>query len=807
MEGLKAFTEDRDRQQRSTGSSHGNSECLEDSPEGLGASYSGKVNVTASGRTCQVWSTSHPHEHPYTEVGDHNYCRSPIGSRGVWCYTTDPSSRWEYCSVPICVNMMNVLDFSTDNDHEPDSNGEYTSAILEAGPLPRSLTICSAFMVERWSFEYTAAFIFSLRNKNLGIVGEEWAYIQLYAAPSFTQYRVGLGPTVFVKRMKTIFFPLQWTRVCLSLNSEAGKVTLVVDGQLLGEEDYQREEDEVRPANISLILGSDHVNTEYEGRISELNIFGSSLSEERMISLTTAGGEECGEPGNLVNWEEAEWTLYSQAKVIEVDREWEGPCRRESKLQVFAASFDDSKDCMQHCQKISGGRSPPVTTRAEWEYLTGEVEQITPSKHRYASKLQPKMWLSTTEGDENQKLAKLGHWNDTEIVNNETLKLEAAETIWRDFYTGQRLGNWTKPFYYSTKDTDRGDTYNCILMYLMGPLDRSWFEWQCIAYDISCPCSYPKQPLLRLRGLCSPLLLNQFTPKQLPDNPGNMILVGKTTTMIQYNDTTIQWILTDSANEVNAVSRATKHSYLLGKHKWTFSNDTFECHEGKPYTTMLKLTGCAEDEFTCDDGQCIKMKRRCDQVPDCRDKSDEKGCQLIYFEDGYNKNIPPIGKRQTNDDIVTPADVSISITLMKVVEIEETDHSIHLQFQITLMWKENRVKYQNLKSQTSLNALTHEEIRTIWLPLIVYDNTNQKEVTRLGMDWEWATGVTVTREGNFVRSDDKEVDEAEIFEGAENRLTMNQTYTWEFQCKYELQRYPFDTQVDKKLLKSVMHSQ
>ena len=33
-------------------------------------------------------------------------------------------------------------------------------------------------------------------------------------------------------------------------------------------------------------------------------------------------------------------------------------------------------------------------------------------------------------------------------------------------------------------------------------------------------------------------------------------------------------------------------------------------------------------------------------------------------------------------------------------------------------------------------------------------------------------------------------------EGAEieNRLTMNQTYTWEFQCQYELQRYPFDTQ-------------
>ena len=79
--------------------------------------------------------------------------------------------------------------------------------------------------------------------------------------------------------------------------------------------------------------------------------------------------------------------------------------------------------------------------------------------------------------------------------------------------------------------------------------------------------------------------------------------------------------------------------------------------------------------------------------------------------------------------------------------------------------------------------------------MILYDNTDQKEVTRLGVEWEWMTFVTVTREGDFIRSGLDKVDEAEIFEGDENRLTMNQTYTWEFQCQYELQQYPFDTQV------------
>ena len=134
---------------------------------------------------------------------------------------------------------------------------------------------------------------------------------------------------------------------------------------------------------------------------------------------------------------------------------------------------------------------------------------------------------------------------------------------------------------------------------------------------------------------------------------------------------------------------------------------------------------------------------------------------------------------------------------MKVVDIEETAHSIHLQFEINLQWRENRVKYQNLKNKTTLNAFSNSDILMLWLPLIIYDNTDQKESTRLGEygNGEWTTRLTVTREGQFTRSELQEVDEAEIFEGNENTLMMTQTYTREFQCIYKLQRYPFDTQV------------
>ena len=67
----------------------------------------------------------------------------------------------------------------------------------------------------------------------------------------------------------------------------------------------------------------------------------------------------------------------------------------------------------------------------------------------------------------------------------------------------------------------------------------------------------------------------------------------------------------------------------------------------------------------------------------------------------------------------------------------------------------------------------------------------------MGETWEWLTRVSVVKEGNFSRSGVEEVDEAEIFYGGENKLTMTQAYTWEFQCEYKLQQYPFDTQVNK----------
>ena len=68
------------------------------------------------------------------------------------------------------------------------------------------------------------------------------------------------------------------------------------------------------------------------------------------------------------------------------------------------------------------------------------------------------------------------------------------------------------------------------------------------------------------------------------------------------------------------------------------------------------------------------------------------------------------------------------------------------------MWRENRVTYQNLKVNTDDNTLRQDDIDQLWLPRIVYWNTDQEETTRLGENWEWKTIVSIKREGKFTRN-------------------------------------------------------
>ena len=94
-----------------------------------------------------------------------------------------------------------------------------------------------------------------------------------------------------------------------------------------------------------------------------------------------------------------------------------------------------------------------------------------------------------------------------------------------------------------------------------------------------------------------------------------------------------------------------------------------------------------------------------------------------------------------------------------------------------------RLKYHNLKKERSNNLLSRKEIENLWIPFVVFSNTENNEFT----DGNDDTEVTITKEGNFTAADLDVLEEVNIFEGRENSITFQQVYSKTFKCEYELQ--------------------
>ncbi|XP_038623659.1 plasminogen-like isoform X2 [Tachyglossus aculeatus] len=102
---------------------------VEECYQGDGKNYRGMSSTTISGRKCQAWWSMRPHYHNKTPIlypdADlrMNYCRNPDGDDHPWCYTTDPSVRWEYCNLKKCPaqgqNPQSPEDGSAPSQPEP----------------------------------------------------------------------------------------------------------------------------------------------------------------------------------------------------------------------------------------------------------------------------------------------------------------------------------------------------------------------------------------------------------------------------------------------------------------------------------------------------------------------------------------------------------------------------------------------------------------------------------------------------------------------------------------------------------------
>lgn len=167
---------------------------------------------------------------------------------------------------------------------------------------------------------------------------------------------------------------------------------------------------------------------------------------------------------------------------------------------------------------------------------------------------------------------------------------------------------------------------------------------------------------------------------------------------------------------------------------------------------------------------------------------------MLVMKTNYNSKISPFTFDYVNSKVV-PVNVNISMAVIDVLSILEKDLLYVLKFRFYMSWYDYRLKYHNIKRSKMLNSLSSIEVNNLWIPFVVFSNTENSEFTEGNKETE----VTISREGDFTESSLDIVEEINIFEGSQNRITFQQIYSKTFRCLYELQLYPFDSQVMFKI--------
>ena len=633
--------------------------------------------------------------------------------------------------------------------------------IDKRGNLSSEFTICSTLYTAMHSDHY----LLVLLDKSDDIFVRTYAWNPVNGDDYTSETGFGVQNIEYhengLSRIPKVF-PNQWLRSCVAFSMLSGSVSLVIDGILVDNttSDALKKAADKSPPSLAgkIIIGAVKSSAGWHSisqKVTSINVFSSAMSVEAMITNTAANSKNCDGEGDYLKWEDMEWEIHGD---IHVETVTEEPCTKEPRMNLFPTQFVKMSDCMHHCQKL-GGRAPKVISYRQWQELQRFMWLNYFSRREGALKLLDGVWLSISDIEK--------------------------EGEWRDYYTGERI-EYDGPF--EGGHPDGGEKQKCVVQ----SSTDIWNDVDCYAkkWNNPCVCSHDRRPSLRLRGICPDSALDHL---YIPRNHilGQLRYVSSMGSVISYTENKKVWILNKTGSDITGYSTSSKVSFSLGKHIWTIENDTYTCGQGKPYARQLKLTNCVDGEFTCSSGQCVKMEERCDQLVHCRDGSDERNCQMLVLSEGYNKKIPPI--TLINSSLVD-VKVNVSITLLKIVDVNEVRHSIEIQFKIEIGWYERRANYNNLKQKSAMNVLAMNDVESLWLPLLTYANTDKKETTRLSVSNEWSTSVKVIREGGLTRGGIELVDEVEIFKGDQNQLVMRQVYTKTFQCQYDFALYPFDTQ-------------
>ena len=130
-------------------------------------------------------------------------------------------------------------------------------------------------------------------------------------------------------------------------------------------------------------------------------------------------------------------------------------------------------------------------------------------------------------------------------------------------------------------------------------------------------------------------------------------------------------------------------------------------------------------------------------------------------------------------------------------DIQEVKMSFSAKFNLAAEWFDERLTWNDLNDDKFLNIPNQEILSKLWFPSVIFKNTPNNYETMV----DSKARLLVKKEGNYTLSSVHEMEETAYYKGSENTIQYSRDFFHQFKCHFELQNYPFDTQICTFLLK------
>ena len=224
--------------------------------------------------------------------------------------------------------------------------------------------------------------------------------------------------------------------------------------------------------------------------------------------------------------------------------------------------------------------------------------------------------------------------------------------------------------------------------------------WRCSIPFFHNICKFKKSLTYRLMGATT-TLVNLFDEEfRLFYSRGQTYLQGLHRSRIIRREQNFVLVSFKNRNATITTPR-TNNFFPIGRHGWILSQEA-----NQQTAIQLTLTLCSESQFTCDSGECIELKNRCNVVSDCQDKSDERNCKVFHFDEANQL----IGQQRPE----RPLKIGAEFTIKYCSAVRASSGDVVLYTTFVLKWSDDRVSFLNVYDW--YHYIPVENLEKVWRP-------------------------------------------------------------------------------------------